>query len=235
MNRDINAEKYSLLQLKAWCTAVGINASGAKASLAARLNELSAEARGLCPKVDKAGKQSCDNLDDQNKQGEDNGENNGEDNGDDNGEHNGDSNGEHNGDGNGEDNGRVLRSGNVQRCEINVLATNDDNDAIYIQRGVACVRSDTFGSRRTSYVVDNESSVSGTAENLATVHVHDDDEAAALKIQLLQKEIQLLTLQKATLQKDDTMASTSKRGDNIPFETLKDVIPTYDGGVGFST
>ncbi|XP_036340917.1 uncharacterized protein DDB_G0290685-like [Rhagoletis pomonella] len=50
MNREtINAEKYSLLQLKAWCTAVGLNASGAKASLAARLSELSAEARGLCP------------------------------------------------------------------------------------------------------------------------------------------------------------------------------------------
>ncbi|CAD7001322.1 unnamed protein product, partial [Ceratitis capitata] len=32
-----------------WCTTVGKNASGAKASLAARLNDLSAEARGLCP------------------------------------------------------------------------------------------------------------------------------------------------------------------------------------------
>lgn len=46
---NISAEKYSLLQLKAWCTAVGLNASGAKASLAARLSELSAEARGSCP------------------------------------------------------------------------------------------------------------------------------------------------------------------------------------------
>ncbi|CAD7011451.1 unnamed protein product [Ceratitis capitata] len=50
MNREtIDAEKYTLLQLKAWCTTVGINASGAKASLAARLNDLSAEARGLFP------------------------------------------------------------------------------------------------------------------------------------------------------------------------------------------
>ncbi|XP_017468096.1 PREDICTED: putative uncharacterized protein DDB_G0292292 [Rhagoletis zephyria] len=173
MHRDaVNAEKYSLLQLKAWCAAVGVNASGAKAALAARLSELSVEARGSCP-VDKAGEKSVlDGGDDedtgnvaQQQRGksvarnndehnvENNGENNEENNGGNNGQNNGvnnvendgPNNGQNNGPSKNQDNGPSIGQNNSEENNENSYGTDDDDVAL------ACTRSGTFGHRLSEY------------------------------------------------------------------------------------
>ncbi|XP_036341741.1 hyphally regulated cell wall protein 3-like [Rhagoletis pomonella] len=248
-SENISADRYSLLQLKAWCTAVGLNASGAKATLAARLSALSAEARGLCPGENVAenskrqGSAAADNFE---KSGEDssandgenndgvnndinnganngvnNGANNGMDNGANNGTNNGMDNGANNGTNNGADNGRIIRS-------------DHDNDGVFVRSDVACVRSGTFGRRPARHSEDSDSVSSVTAIHLPVIRNNDNAEAAALKVELLQKEIEVLKLQKALLE-NKQMAGTHEVSDKVAFETIKEIIPMYDGGDGFTT
>ncbi|XP_017477701.1 PREDICTED: putative uncharacterized protein DDB_G0283051 [Rhagoletis zephyria] len=184
MNREtVNAEKYSLLQLKAWCAAVAVNASGAKASSAARLSELSVEARGSCP-VDKAGEKSVlDGGDDENtgnaaqqqrgksvsrnndehnveNNGENNEENNGGNNGVNNVENDGPNNGQNNGPSNNQDNGPSNGQHNGEENIENSYGTDDDDGAVYVRNVLSCTHSGTFGHRLSEY-----SSSDGRASN----------------------------------------------------------------------
>ncbi|XP_036325625.1 uncharacterized protein LOC118738770 [Rhagoletis pomonella] len=212
-SEGVNSEKYSLLQLKSWCAAVGVNASGAKASLAARLNELSAEARGICP-------------------------------GEDNGAEDGASSGRENV----TDKENVASKDKVERQrkdkgaskEVNNGASkevingalkevNNDDDIVFVQSGVASVRSGTFGDRLDK---DNEQPHN---EPNQSVCERDNVEMEQLKLELVQKELEVLQLKKRLLEKDQMAVSTSKeKGANNVFEMLKEIIPKYEGGDDFN-
>ncbi|XP_017469699.1 PREDICTED: uncharacterized protein LOC108361567 [Rhagoletis zephyria] len=258
----IDAEKYSLLQLKAWCTAVGINASGAKASLAARLSDLSAEARGLCPgtrgassgkdvdesddaddvsDVDDEGSglrlpQRREKVEVRNK-GQGSSRNEGENNVADNG--NGSrpqsrDNGATNGEDDGENNGRGNKTQRRGKSAVRNVVINDDEDAVCVRSGVVCVRSGNFGACPKKSTANEVSENNGAPSQSTTSDNNKNAEAAAVEAKLLEKEIQLLKLQKALLEKDNAMASVEKSGGYVSFETLKDIIAVYDGGDGFN-
>ncbi|XP_017477566.1 PREDICTED: uncharacterized protein LOC108367463 [Rhagoletis zephyria] len=218
----ISAEKYSLMQLKEWCSVVGLSASGAKASLAARLNALSAEARGLCPQIeDYYGAESYENQrqrgdkgienvvgnDAESTQGRDKGATKETDNDD--------------GMVQGRDKGVTTETGNNE----------NGDEAVYIQNGVACVRGGTFVNRKSAVGQKEQNHDQTKYSSL----VRDNNEKIdKLRIELLQKEVEVLKLKEQLLEKQVTPATTSvSKGATNNFEMLKEVIPKYDGGDDF--
>ncbi|XP_020715638.1 uncharacterized protein LOC110118400 [Ceratitis capitata] len=50
----------------------------------------------------------------------------------------------------------------------------------------------------------------------------------------MQKEVELLKLQKALTEKDGPMVSERKSNDQFSFDTVKDIVPVFDGGDNFN-
>ncbi|XP_053966895.1 uncharacterized protein LOC128868624 [Anastrepha ludens] len=254
----VSAEKHTLLQLKAWCTAVGINANGAKASLAARLSQLSEEARGLCPASESVDLiyEVSDNVTGRNNESDSDADTiaahnvavnvadkvavnvmdkvadkvtvNVEDTA-----KNVAANAAVNEAGNTmanlvdnsaekkayykvEDNGEKVQ----QRQGDTVVEVTNDDGAVRVQKALARKCSGTFGDllTRNSDAKEKNGMSNGTVED-------------SIKMSLLQREIELLKLQKAQLEREKTISKVATEG--VAFETLKDVIPAYDGGDGF--
>ncbi|XP_036327173.1 uncharacterized protein LOC118739773 [Rhagoletis pomonella] len=258
MNREtINAEKYSLLQLKAWCAAVGLNASGAKASLAARLSELSAEARGLCPgAVDVPGGDSVPekrgakatvppNVDGgdgtakekNNGDGPTNGNdaNNGGGTTSDKGANNGD--GERGNDGaNNDDDGDFTNDSNGANNDgvnnNNCAYNNDgayDNDGAYNNDGAYGNDGANRGSGEERREFSQEI-VSVTNE--LGCGPDNTREFDGTRISLLEKEIELLKL-KLELQQGGAKLRVAADNAKPGLETMKELMPDYDGSEDF--